>query len=217
MNLGGDPVLLYLQKVLISTWFLLVLLSFPLVASAQNTSTLTSATTSTSLLDNPVFGCVPCANVNQAGPFPDRSAPIFSGDPLQSLLPTIIANGLPVDNQFGVGVPAGSSAFPISVSNPFALGTFLSTTNDFNIAPLSGGGANNTITMSINQVTPEGNFSGGDQEFDILFSIQSMTDPDGNLVGAATGVFTQTLDGVTTNGTIQFDSVNGFSGTNLHE
>ncbi len=198
-------------------FILLNFLLFPALVTAQNINTLTTTSTSNDLVDNDVLGCPACSAVQSAtDPFPDTSAPIFRGDVDETLLPEAIAKGLPADNQFGVGAPAGSSDFPLSIATPFSLGTFINSSNTFSSTPASGGGSNNTITQNINQITPEGNFAGGDQEFSILFSIQSLTDPDGNLVGAATGVFTQIVDGVTTEGTVQFDEVNGFSGTNLH-
>lgn len=189
----------------------------PFTVAAQNTTTLTTTSTSNSLVNNDILGCPTCAAVqNATDPFPDTSGPIFRGDIDETLLPDAIAKGLPPNNQFGVGVPAGSSDFPLSISTPFSLDTFIISSNTFSSTPAAGGGNNNTISQDINQITPGGNFSGVDQQFSILFSIQSLTDPDGNLVGAATGTFTQVVDGVSSTGTVQFDAVNGFTGTNLH-
>lgn len=207
-----------MRNVVIGGWLLVLGIVMPPVVTAQNTTTFTTTATSNILSNNPELGCPACSAIQSAtDPFPDTSSPIFQGDPLQALLPPIIASGLPADNQFGVGVPAGSSGFPISHSAPFSLGTFLNISDEFQSTPASGGGMNHDLTFSINQVTPGGTVSGVDQQFAILFSVQSMTDPDGNLAGAATGTFTQTIDGVTTNGTIQFDATNGFTGTNLHQ
>ncbi|MBN4050102.1 hypothetical protein JYT17_00610 [Nitrospira defluvii] len=146
---------------------------------------------------------------------------MFRGDPGQDLLPQAIADGLPPDNQFGVGVPVGSSNFPLSISSPFSAtfsdGVSITNSNTFSSTPAAGGGNSNTITQSITQFTPGGTLvTGVDQDFEILFTITSLTDPDGNLVGAATGTFTQTINGVTLNGTTTFDNTNGFSGTNIN-
>lgn len=190
-------------------------LSPPMVA-AQNTSTLTSvSTTTTSSLALDGFGCPACVGLSQSGPFPDTSTPVFRGDLVQDLLPASIAKGLPIDNQFGVGVPSGSSSFPIIQSRSFSSTLFSDVADSFESTPVSGG-TDNLITLNINQNTLGGSFSGANGEFAILFSISSMTDPDGNLVGVASGTFTQTVDGVTTNGITAFDMDNGFSGTNLH-
>jgi hypothetical protein len=48
-----------------------------------------------------------------------------------------------------------------------------------------------------------------DQEFAIHFQVTSLTDPDGDLVGAATGTAVQTLNGVETTTVFSFDAVNG--------
>ncbi|VAX33617.1 hypothetical protein MNBD_NITROSPIRAE01-2034 [hydrothermal vent metagenome] len=206
------------------TLFSLLLAVFFLFSSqvkAQSTVTLTTTSTVNSLSNDPILGCTTCAAVNSAtDPFPDTSRPIFRGDPEQALLPQAIADGLPPDNQFGVGVPAGSSNFPLSISSPFSAtfsdGVSITSSNTFSSTPAAGGGNNNTITQSINQFTPGGTLvTGVDQDFAILFTITSLTDPDGNLVGTATGTFTQTINGVTVNGTTAFDNTNGFSGTNI--
>ncbi|MBN4053218.1 hypothetical protein JYT92_00560 [bacterium AH-315-L15] len=206
-----------MQRIALWGWVVILSISMPPLVIAQNRSTFTTTATSNALSNNPELGCPDCSAIlNATDPFPDTSAPIFQGDPIQSLLPSIIALGLPADNQFGVGVAAGSSGLPISRSAPFSVGTFLNISDDFDATPVAGGGMDHDLTFSINQVTPGGTTTGADQPFAILFSVQSMTDPDGKLVGAATGTFTQTLDGVITNGTFQFDETNGLSGTNLH-
>lgn len=194
---------------------------FPLFSEAQNTLTLTTTSTTNTLSDNDVLGCPSCGDIqSQTDPFPDTSTPLFKGDVDGTLLPDAIADGLPPDNQFGVGIPSGSSSFPLSTSIPFSLGTFINSDNTFSSTPVGGGQNSNQITQNIQQITPGGTPTGPttsiDQDFSILFSVQSLTDPDGSLVGAATGTFTQILDGVETSGTVQFDA-NGFSGTNLHE
>jgi len=195
-----------------------VLLLFPLDVSAQGTITLTTTSTSNSLSNNDVLGCLSCRSVtSNTEPFPDTSNPMFQGDPSQSLLPQIIADGLPIDNQFGVGVPEGTSGRPLSNSTSFSDGGFITSSNTFTSSPAAGGGRNNTIEQSINQITPGGTFvTGVDQDFTILFTITSLTDPDGNLVGDAEGTFTQTVNGVTVNGTTAFNGTDGFSGTNLN-
>jgi len=191
---------------------------FPLFVLAQNTNTLTTTSTSNNLSDNGVLGCPTCSGILAAtDPFPDTSTPIFRGNVDETLLPPAIAKGLPPDNQFGAGTPAGGSDFPLSVSTPFSQGTFINSSNDFSSTPVTGGNSV-TIGQNINQVTPGGTaVLGVDQQFSLLFSIQSLTDPDGNLVGLATGTFDQVVDGVPTSGTVQFDTTNGFSGTNLHQ
>lgn len=195
-------------------------------AAAQSTMTMTMTSTTTSLVDNPTLGCPACAAIPDlvVGPgtiFPNTSTPLFSGDPSASALPAIIANALPPNNQFGVGIPPGDSGTPLFHSVPFDLsegGLVLSFRNDLSSLPVVGG-RSHTFTSQIAQTTPGGHTSGSglDQPFSILFSISSLTDPDGNLIGAATGTFTQVIEGVVTQGTVQFDSINGFSGTNLHQ
>jgi hypothetical protein len=201
-----------------------VLLSSP--AWGQQNFTTTTSVTSTNLTNNPTFGCVACAAIQNHDPatvFPDTSVPFFAGDPRAAQLPAIIAKALPPNNQFGVGIPLGSDGFTTFNRIPFKLadqGLLLSVDNIMVSAPATGGGKNNTFNLQLRQTTPGAHVSGGDQVFAILFSIKSLTGPDGNLVGTATGTFTQdiTEGGVTTTttGTIQFDSTNGFTGTNLH-
>ncbi len=201
----------------------------PPLALAQQVSTQTTTTTSTILTDNPGLGCAACTTLDANFNFPDTSTPIFRGDPVLNTLPSSIANGVPENNQFGVGVPAGRSDFPINYENnaSFSDSEFSNTTSEkLESVPITDGNTRHNITSNINQVVPGGTFNfnlndinGGNsenQDFVILFSIQSMTDPDGNLVGNATGTFTQILDGITTSGTVQFNTTNGFSGTNLH-
>lgn len=184
------------------------------------TMTLTSSATSTGLSNNPVFGCPVCAQGNPFAAFPDTSQPIFAGDPRAAQLPAIIANALPPNNQFGAGIPAGSSTRPFSASMPFSLsegGVSMTIDNRVQFTP----GRGTSVTMRIDQVVPGGNFngffggSGGDQNFSIVFSSNSLTDPDGNLVGDANGNFRQILDGDTLSGTSRFNTGTGFSGTNL--
>ena len=200
------------------------LLLSPWKVAAQNTTTFTITSTNTNLFNNPVLGCAACAAIPNHDPstvFPDTSTPLFLGDPRAANLPPIIANALPPNNQFGVGIPPGDSGTPLFHSTPFDLSSsnmVLSVENE--MASLStADGRNNTFTSRISQnVMPTpGTAETGGQQFSILFSINSLTDPDGNLIGSATGTFTQEVDGVVTQGTIQFDTVNGFSGTNLHQ
>lgn len=200
------------------------LLFSPWEVAAQNTATFTITSTNTNLLNNPVLGCAACASIPNHDPstvFPDTSTPLFQGDPRAAELPSIIANALPPNNQFGVGIPAGDSGTPLFHSTPFDLtesNMTLSAENEMSSLPMANG-RSNTFTSRISQTvgpTPGTSEIGG-QQFSVLFSINSLTDPDGNLIGSATGTFTQEIDGVVTQGTIQFDSVNGFSGTNLHQ
>ncbi len=198
------------------------LLLFPWEVAAQNTTTFTHTSTSTSLFNNPVLGCAACASIPNHDPstvFPDTSTPLFLGDPRAADLPPIIANALPPNNQFGVGIPPGDSGTPLFHSTPFDLseaGLVLSVENEMASLSLAGG-RSHTFSSRISQTTPGADITGANQQFSILFSINSLTDPDGNLIGSATGTFTQEIDGVVTQGTIQFDAVNGFSGTNLHQ
>lgn len=200
------------------------LLLFPGEVAAQNTTTFTVTSTNTSLLNNPVLGCAACASIPNHDPgtvFPDTSSPLFQGDPRAAELPRSIASALPPNNQFGVGIPPGDSGTPLFRSTPFDLSESnmtLSVENEMASLPMANG-RSNTFTSRISQTvtpTPGTNEIGG-QQFSILFSINSLTDPDGNLIGSATGTFTQEIDGVVTQGTIQFDAVNGFRGTNLHQ
>lgn len=212
--------------VLYGAFWILGLFLFSAEAAAQNTTTVTMSATATNLVDNPTFGCPACAAIPDlvVGPgtiFPNTSTPLFSGDPSASALPAIIASALPPNNQFGVGIPPGDSGTPLFHSTPFDLsegGMVLSFRNELSSLPAAGG-RSHTFTSQIAQTTPGGHTSGSglDQPFSILFSISSLTDPDGNLIGTATGTFTQEIEGVVTQGTIQFDSTNGFSGTNLHQ
>jgi hypothetical protein len=215
------------RKVLIVLYgggWMMALLLFPWEALAQNTTTFTVTSTNTNLLNNPVLGCAACASIPNHDPstvFPDTSTPLFQGDPRAADLPRMIASALPPNNQFGVGIPAGDSGTPLFHSTPFNFrqsNMALSVKNEMASLPIASG-RSNTFSSRISQtVTPTpGTAEIGGQQFSILFSINSLTDPDGNLIGSATGTFTQEIDGVVTQGTIQFDSVNGFSGTNLHE
>lgn len=198
------------------------LLFLPLEAEAQNTLTLTHTSTTTGLFNNPILGCTACAavpNHDPGTPFPDTSTPLFLGDPKAADLPATIAKGLAPNNQFGVGIPKGDSGTPLFHSTPFDLseaGLVISVENDMASLSRTGGGRSNTFSSRVSQITPgvPGTTS-PDQHFSILFSIHSLTDPDGNLIGSATGTFIQQIDGVTTQGTVQFDSTNGFSGTNI--
>jgi hypothetical protein len=205
-------------------FWMMGLLLFPGEAAAQNTTTFTITSTNTSLSNNPVLGCSACAAIRVFDAntvFPDTSTPIFQGDSRAAELPPIIASALPPNNQFGVGIPAGDSGTPLFHSTPFNLSEnnmTLSIENEMASLAIANG-RSNTFSSQIVQTTPGGNTAGSglNQQFSILFSINSLTDPDGNLIGSATGTFTQEVDGVVTQGTIQFDSVNGFSGTNLHQ
>jgi hypothetical protein len=188
----------------------------PSVGLAQPSGTLTHTQTSSFQNNNAVFGCEGCRAITSAtDPHPDTSAPIFSGDPRASQLPAAVERGLPPDNQFGNGVPDGSSGQPInqltglSFSEP---GVTLSFSNRLAGTPDGTGGRTNIVTQTINQVVPGGDSSTeglADQEFAIHFQVTSLTDPDGRLVGAATGTAVQTLNGVETTTQFSFDPTNG--------
>jgi len=208
--------------VLYGGFWMMGLLLFPHEAAAQNATTFTVTSTNTNLSNNPVLGCAACASIPNHEPgtvFPDTSSPLFQGDPRAAELPRSIAGALPPNNQFGVGIPAGDSGTPLFHSTPFDLtesNMTLSAENEMVSLPMANG-RSNSLTSRIGQtVTPTpGTSEVGGQQFSILFSINSLTDPDGNLIGSATGTFTQEIDGVVTQGTIQFDDVSGFRGTNL--
>lgn len=194
----------------------------PFHAEAQNTLSLTTTSTSSFNAGNAVFGCpVACNNTNipsAISPHPDTSGPIFQGDAKQALLPKIIADALPFDNQFGVGIPLGSDGTPLSSSVDLGVPGFSSGTVTFVSTPAAGGGSDNVITQTMNQTVIDGTTTVGvDQTFSILFNITSMTDPDGVLVGVANGTFSHTVDGVLTNGDFTFDgATNTFAGTNIN-
>jgi len=190
------------------------LLSAPTLSHGQSTHTLTQ--TQTSQFNNAVFGCEACpAITSQNAPHPDTSAPIFAGDPRATLLPLAIANGLAPNNQFGNGVPDGSSGRPINLStgvNIDETGLNLSFANSLAGTPDGSGGRTNVLSQSIDQIIPGADSSTaglGDQQFSIHFQVTSLTDPDGHLVGAATGTAVQTLNGVQTTTRFTFDTANG--------
>jgi hypothetical protein len=140
---------------------------------------------------------------------------MFAGDRRTILLPVAVAIGLPPDNQFGNGVPDGGSGRPINQVTGLSLpgsDASVSFSNSLVGTPESGGGRSNLLTQSIQQVIPGGDSDTaglGDQQFAIHFQVTSLTDPDGHLVGSATGTAVQTLNGVETSTTFSFDAANG--------
>jgi len=132
-----------------------------------------------------------------------------------ALLPASVARGLPPDNQFGAGMPDGGSGLPVNGSNALAFSgphVSVSFANGLVGTPEPGGGRSNVLTQSIDQVVPGGDSATeglGDQQFAIHFQISSLTDPDGRLVGAASGTVVQTLNGVETTTAFTFDAANG--------
>ncbi|HLG21973.1 MAG TPA: hypothetical protein VI382_04100, partial [Candidatus Manganitrophaceae bacterium] len=116
------------------------------VAMAQGTTTLTTSATSTTLTDNPTFGCEACRALPDHNPetiFPTTNTPIFSGDPRAAELPATVGKALPPNNQFGVGVPSGDSGTGLSSSIPFALSEpdlNISSDNRMESTPVAGGG-----------------------------------------------------------------------------
>jgi hypothetical protein len=192
------------------------LLVFPYPGEAQVGRTLTQTQTTHFQTNSGVLGCESCRAITSAtDPHPDTSVPIFTGDPRAALLPSAVANGLPPNNQFGVGVPDGGNGLPVNGSNSLAFSgpdISLSFANSLVGTPEPGGGRTNVLTQSINQVVPGGDSATeglGDQQFAVHFQITSLTDPDGQLVGAATGTAVQTLNGVETTTTFTFDAING--------
>ena len=193
------------------------LLGTPMGAGAGDFGTVTQ--TQTSLTNNSVFGCEACqAITSPTDPHPDTSHPIFLGDPRASALPSSLANLLPGDNQFGNGLPDGSTGLPIHQSTDLALangdGTRVSSSNAYTGTPVAGGGRLNTISQTVEQFVPGGGSSAtgvADQDFSIHFQLSSLTDPDGKQVGAATGTVDQTLNGVQSTNSFTFDQTNGLT------
>jgi hypothetical protein len=186
---------------------------------AQVGRTLTQTQTTHLQTNSGVLGCESCRSITSAtDPHPDTSAPIFAGDPRATLLPVAVANGLPPNNQFGAGVPDGSSGLPVNGSTSFAFSepeVSVSFANSLVGTPEPGGGRTNVFTQSIDQVVPGADSATeglADQQFSVHFQITSLTDPDGRLVGAATGTAVQTLNGVETTTTFAFDATNGLVG-----
>lgn len=178
-----------------------VLFSFPLMANSQDTFTANSTSITNS--NHPTMrGFDPAAITSFNDPFPDTSSPCC---------------GLEDSTQFGNKVASGSSTALIDQRrNSTVSDAGFPLSNRGSI--LSGPGAvagqrSNHIESSFDQnVTQQG------QIFNLSFSIDSTTDSDGDLVGQATGSFTQVVsDPVSTqgvvrlcSGTFTYDDVNGF-------
>jgi len=207
------------------TWFtraitsLVVWLSVlvaPTPGESQVGRTLTQTQTSNIQTNNAVLGCESCRLITSStDPHPETSVPIFAGDPRASLLPASVERGLPPNNQFGAGVPDGSSGLPVTGSTAFAFSepeVSVSFANSLVGSPEPGGGRTNAFTQSIDQVVPGADSATAglaDQQFSMHFQITSLTDPDGRLVGAATGTAVQNLNGVETTTAFTFDATNG--------
>lgn len=190
--------------------------AWPFPGEAQVGRTLTQTQTTHFQTNNDTLGCESCRAITSAtDPHPDTSAPIFAGDPRGILLPAAVERGLPPNNQFGVGVPDGSSGLPVTRSTALVFSepeVSVAFSNSLVGTPVPGGGRTNVVTQSIDQVVPGADSATaglGDQQFSVHFQITSLTDPDGRLVGAATGTAVQTLNGVETTTTFTFDTANG--------
>jgi hypothetical protein len=194
----------------------LSVLAAPTPGESQVGRTLTQTQTSNIQTNNSILGCESCRLITSAtDPHPDTSVPIFAGDPRAGLLPAAVERGLPPNNQFGAGVPDGSSGLPVTGSTSLAFSepeVSVSFANSLVGSPEPGGGRTNVVTQSIDQVVPGADSATAglaDQQFSVHFQITSLTDPDGRLVGAATGTAVQTLNGVETTTAFSFDATNG--------
>jgi hypothetical protein len=183
--------------------------ALPVRAQVLDTFTANSSTTANH--NSSTFrGFDPGAISNPNDPFPDTS------------IPCCLANS----TQFGNGVPSGSSLGSIEQNQSGSISDsgFPQTSSSSLLSgpgALSGERANHLETSFNQEVVEQG------QLFNMAFSIDSMTDADGNLLGQATGSFTQVVsDPVTTqgvtrvcSGTFTFDEVSGFSLTSgpLHQ
>jgi hypothetical protein len=194
----------------------LSVLAAPTPGESQVGRTLTQTQTSNIQTNSAVLGCESCQAITSAtDPHPDTSVPIFAGDPRAVLLPASVERGLPANNQFGVGVPDGSSGLPVTGATSLALSdpeVSVAFSNSLIGTPGPGGGRTNVITQNIDQVVPGADsVTAGlaDQQFSIHFQVTSLTDPDGRLVGAASGTAVQNLNGVETTTAFTFDATNG--------
>jgi hypothetical protein len=204
----------FLALTSLAAW--LGLLIVPVPGHAQVGRTLTQTQTSIVQTNSAVLGCESCRAITSAtDPHPDTSVPIFAGDPRTELLPASVARGLPPNNQFGVGVPDGSSGLPVTGATSLTLAdpeVSVAFANSLVGTPEPGGGRSNVLTQSIDQVVPGADSATAglaDQQFSIHFQVTSLTDPDGRLVGSATGTAVQTLNGVETTTPFTFDATNG--------
>ena len=175
--------------------------SFPDLASAQDTTT-TNSTTISNSNQAEMRGFDPVAISSPNDPFPDTSIPCCF---------------LETSTQFGNGVPTGTSTSLIDQLRITSLSDLgLPSTNRGSL--ISGPGSVpgqrvHHIESSFDQEVIEQG-----QIFNLAFSIDSTTDSDGNLLGEATGSFSQVVsDPVSTQGVIRvcsgtftFDEINGF-------
>lgn len=180
---------------------LLVWLASPAVVLAQDTFTTNSTSTANSNQAE-MRGFDPLAISNPNDPFPNTETPCCF---------------LETSTQFGNGVPTGSSTSIIDQQRNTSLsGAGLPMSNRDSL--LSGPGVIpgqrvHHIESSFDQEVIEQG-----QIFNLSFSIDSTTDSDGNLLGQATGSFSQVVsDPVSTqgllrvcSGTFTFDETNGF-------
>ena len=176
--------------------------SFPGLISAQDTFTTNSTSTSNSNQAE-MRGFDPLAISNPNDPFPNTETPCCF---------------LETSTQFGNGVPVGSSTSLIDQqrnSTVADMGFPLSNRGSLLSGPGSVPGQRvNHIESSFDQEVIEQG-----QIFNLSFSIDSTTDSDGNLMGQATGSFSQVVsDPVSTqgllrvcSGTFTFDEINGFT------
>jgi hypothetical protein len=216
MDVGAFDAAVLRNAVRIAVCSLFVVTFLPVLSYAQVGRTITQTQTSHQQTNNQVFGCEACRSItSQTDPHPDTSSPMFAGDPRTALLPSAIAQGLPPDNQFGNGVPDGNSGHPINQATGLNLpgsDASVSFSSALVGTPEPGGGRSNVLTQSIQQVIPgaDSETAGlADQQFSMHFQVTSLTDPDGHLVGAATGTAVQTLNGVETSTSFSFDAANG--------
>ncbi|MHB8482133.1 MAG: hypothetical protein ACYDBV_05260 [Nitrospiria bacterium] len=124
-------------------------------------------------------------------------------------------SGTEADTQFGRNVPSGSSQVGLlDVTTTSGVGDFQSVINRMN-STASGTSRLNQLQTQINQ-----NMSQAGYIFNNKFSITSMTDSSGNLIGQANGNFTGTqtfVDGTgqlkttTCTGTFTYDAANGYT------
>ena len=191
---------------------LMVVVALPMTTSmVQAMDTLTANSSTTANHNSQTFrGFDPGTISSPNDPFPNTSTPCC------------LANS----SQFGNGVPTGSSRTPVEQSHTGAVSDFgfPQTTNSSLSSgprPLSGQRAYHLEAGFNQEVVEQG------QIFNMAFSIDSMTDANGNLLGQARGSFTQVVsDPVTTQGVVRtctgtftFDATSGFNLTSgpLHQ
>ena len=174
-----------------------------LTPSSHGQDTFTTSSTAISNSNHALMrGFDPAAITSFNDPFPDTSTPCC---------------GLENSTQFGNGVSSGSSSSLIDQRRNASLGGsgFPQTSRGSILSgpgPVPGERVNHIESSFDQEVTQQG------QIFNLAFSIDSSTDSDGNLVGQATGSFTQVVSdpvstqGVTRicSGTFTYDTLNGF-------